>query len=348
MPFKRTLIVGAVIAVSIAAAVPLLRSSNSEGRPSERPGIELLNVSYDPTRELWQEINDHFIRQYEKKYGRQVTIKQSHGGSASQARSVIDGLDADVVTLALWSDTDSIRKSGLILENWDEKFPNRSLPYFSTIVFVVRKGNPRHIKDWPDLIKPEVVVVTPNPKTSGNGKLSFLAAWGSVIQRGGSDADARQFVADLYRHAPVLDTGARGSTSTFAQKGIGDVHLTWENEAHLEVREAHGELEIVYPPVSIRAEPHIAVVDANVDRKGTRQPAEEYLNYTYTDDAQELIARNFYRPMNPEVLARHSDVFRPVELFPITVVAPDFDAAQTKYFAEGAVFDSIFQPQSGE
>jgi sulfate transport system substrate-binding protein len=346
MSLKRFLTFGAVAAVIIAAAIPFLRSSNSEGKSREQAAIELLNVSYDPTRELWQEVNEQFIARYEKETGRKLTIKQSHGGSSSQARQVIDGLDADVVTLALWSDTDSIRKSGLIRENWDERFPNKSLPYFSTIVFVVRKGNPRQIKDWPDLIKPGAVVVTPNPKTSGNGKLSFLAAWGSVIQRGGTDADARSFVAELYQHTPVLDTGARGSTSTFAQKGIGDVHLTWENEAHLEVREAHGELEIVYPPVSIRAEPYIAVVDANVDRKGTREAAEAYLKHTYIDEAQELIARHFYRPINPEVLARHGHVFQSIELFPVTVVAADFDDAQTRYFAEGAVFDSIYQPQS--
>jgi len=340
---KGVFAVGAVLA--LAAAIPLLRNSKTEGKSSEEPAIELLNVSYDPTRELWQEFNDQFARKFEREAGRKLTIKQSHGGSSSQARLVIDGLDADVVTLALWSDTDSIRKRGLIKEKWDEQFPNKSLPYFSTIVFVVRKGNPKGIKDWPDLIKPDVVVVTPNPKTSGNGKLSFLAAWGSVLKRGGTEAEARKFIAELYQHTPVLDTGARGSTSTFAQKGIGDVHLTWENEAHLEVREARGELELVYPPVSIRAEPHVAVVDVNVDRKGTRHAAEAYLKHTYTDEAQELIARHFYRPINPEILARHGDVFKSVELFPITAVAADFDDAQSKYFAEGAIFDSIYQPQ---
>jgi len=340
---KGVFAVGAVLA--LAAAIPLLRNSKTEGKSSEEPAIELLNVSYDPTRELWQEFNDQFARKFEREAGRKLTIKQSHGGSSSQARLVIDGLDADVVTLALWSDTDSIRKRGLIKEKWDEQFPNKSLPYFSTIVFVVRKGNPKGIKDWPDLIKPDVVVVTPNPKTSGNGKLSFLAAWGSVLKRGGTEAEARKFIAELYQHTPVLDTGARGSTSTFAQKGIGDVHLTWENEAHLEVREARGELELVYPPVSIRAEPHVAVVDVNVDRKGTRHAEEAYLKHTYTDEAQELIARHFYRPINPEILARHGDVFKSVELFPITAVAADFDDAQSKYFAEGAIFDSIYQPQ---
>jgi sulfate transport system substrate-binding protein len=305
--------------------------------------LELLNVSYDPTRELWRDINDQFVGQYEKENGRKLSIKQSHGGSTSQARAVIDGLDADVVTLALWSDTDTIRKKGLINENWDQKFPNRSLPYSSTIVFVVRRGNPKGIHDWPDLVKPGVEVITPNPKTSGNGKLSFLAAWGSVLHRGGSDSEAQKFVAELYRHTPVLDTGARGATTTFAQKGIGDVHLTWENEAHLEVREVAGDLELVYPPASIRAEPHVAVVDSNVDRKGTRQAAEAYLQYLYTDEAQETIANHFYRPTNAEILAGHSDVFRKIDLFPVTEVAADFDDAQTKFFAEGAIFDSIYQ-----
>jgi sulfate/thiosulfate transport system substrate-binding protein len=310
------------------------------------PPIELLNVSYDPTRELWRAINEEFIPQFEQENGRKLTIKQSHGASGGQARAVIDGLDADVVTLALWSDTDALRKKGLISEQWDEKFQNRSLPYFSTIVFVVRKGNPRGIKDWPDLVKPGVEIITPNPKTSGNGKLSFLAAWGSVLKRGGSEEEARKFITEIYRHTPVLETGARGATTTFAQKGLGDVHLTWENEAHLEVRESQGELELIYPSVSIRAEPHVAVVDKNVDRKGTRQAAEAYLNFLYTDAAQQTIAANFYRPINPEILAKHSNVFATIELFPITEVAADFDAAQTRFFAEGAIFDSIYQPQT--
>ncbi len=347
MSFKKSLALGVVLTVVAAAIViAVLPGDNTKpGAPQESP-IELLNVSYDPTRELWREVNEKFVQQYEKSAGRKVTIKQSHGGSSTQARAVIDGLDADVVTLALWSDTDAIRERGLINENWDERLPHKSLPYFSTIVFVVRKGNPKVIKDWPDLIKPDVVVVTPNPKTSGNGKLSFLAAWGSVLHGGGSDNEAMKYITELYRHTPILDTGARGATSTFAQKGIGDVHLTWENEAHLEVRESQGELELVYPPVSIRAEPHVAVVDANVDRKGTRQAAEAYLKYTYTDEAQELIAKHFYRPINVEILSRHDDVFQKIDLFPITAIAAGFNEAQTRFFAEGAVFDHIYQPQN--
>jgi sulfate transport system substrate-binding protein len=308
------------------------------------PSVQLLNVSYDPTRELWRDLNTQFIEGHRAKTGTDVSIKQSHAGSSSQARAVIDGLDADVVTLALWSDTDAIRKRGLIKEGWEERLPNRSLAYFSTIVFVVRKGNPKGIKDWRDIVKPDVVVITPNPKTSGNGKLSFLAAWGSVIRSGGSEEQARAFVTRLYHQTPVLETGARGATSTFAQRGIGDVHLTWENEAHLEVHESGGALEIVYPSKSIRAEPPVAVVDANVDRKGTRAVAEAYLKFLYTDAGQETIARHFYRPIREDVLAKHADVFPKIELFPITAIVPSWDAAQQKFFADGGVFDAIYKP----
>jgi sulfate/thiosulfate-binding protein len=307
-------------------------------------GVEILNVSYDPTRELWRDLNAQFIESIRAQDGIDVTIKQSHAGSSSQARSVIDGLDADVVTLALWSDTDAIRKQGLIQPGWESRFENRSLPYLSTIVFVVRKGNPLHIRDWPDLVKANVTVITPNPKTSGNGKLSFLAAWGSVLQAGGTDTEARDFVTALYRRVPVLETGARGATTTFAQKGLGDVHLTWENEAHLEMAEAGDALEIVYPPRSIRAEPHVAVVDANVDRKGTRAVAEKYLKFLYTDEGQETIARHFYRPIREAALNRHRKDFPAIELFPITAIAANWDAAQEKFFSQGGIFDSIYSP----
>jgi sulfate transport system substrate-binding protein len=305
---------------------------------------ELLNVSYDPTRELWRDLNAAFIPLYEEKSGTQLTIKQSHGGSSTQARAVIDGLEADVATLALWSDTDAIRKKGLIAEGWEDRLPHRSLPYFSTIVFVVRSGNPKSIHDWPDLVQPGVKIVTPNPKTSGNGKLSFLAAWGSVIQRGSTEDDAREFVARLYRQVPVLDSGARGATTTFAQKNIGDVHLTWENEARLEVEEARGALEIVYPKSSIRAEPYVAVVDANVDRKGTRAAAEAYLKFLYTPQAQEIIAKHYYRPIDEAVRQKHGADLPDIDLFGISLVARDWDDAQQKFFAEGAIFDGIYQP----
>jgi len=257
---------------------------------------------------------------------------------------VMDGLEADVVSLALWNDTDAIRRRGLIAEGWEDRLPHRSLPYYSTIVFVVRKGNPKGVKDWPDLVKPDVSIVTPNPKTSGNGKLTLLAAWGAVLELGGTEADAEKFVGQLFRQAPVLDSGARGATVTFAQKGIGDVHITWENEAHLEVREAKGELEIVYPSVSIRAEPHVAVVDEVVDRKGTREVAEAYLRFLYTPQAQEIIARHFFRPIEEKVLASHAEKFPELKLFPITRVAASWDEAQEKFFAEGAFFDSIYRP----
>ena len=219
---------------------------------------------------------------------------------------MIDGLEADVVTLALWADTNQIAKAGLMAQDWETRLPNNSLPYTSTIVFVVRKGNPKGIKDWPDIVKPGVEIVTPNPKTSGNGKLSFLAAWGSVKSQGGSDADALEFVKKLYEQTPVLDLGARGSTTTFVQKKIGDVHLAWENEAHLEVQEANGEVEIVYPPTSILAEPHVALVDKNVERKGTADVAKAYLEFLYTPEGQEIIAKNYYRPSDPAVLAKYT------------------------------------------
>ncbi len=307
--------------------------------------VELLNVSYDPTRELWRDINARFIPDYERRTGQRVAIQQSHASSGSQARSVIDGLEADVVTLALWSDTDALRKKGLITDGWEKRLPHGSLPYFSTIVFVVRAGNPKGIKDWPDLIKPGVEVITPNPKTSGNGRLSFLAAWGAIRRRGGSDEQARDFVTQLYRHTVVLDNGARDSTTTFAQKKIGDVHLTWENEAHLEAAESPGELEIVYPSSSVRAEPYVAVVDANVDHKGTRAAAEAYLQFLYTEEAQHILAKHHYRPIDESVRKQYSRELPELDLFSITDIASGWEDAQQKFFASGAVFDSIYQPE---
>jgi sulfate/thiosulfate transport system substrate-binding protein len=315
-------------------------------RPGEAPKeLELLNVSYDPTRELWIDFNAKFAAVYAGETGTKLAIKQSHGGSSTQARSVIDGLEADVVTLASFLDTDAIRKKGLIAENWIDRLPNRSLAYTSTIVFVVRKGNPKGVKDWPDLIKPGVEVITPNPKTSGNGYLSFFSAWGSVVLRGGSRDDAVKFVTQLYKQVPVLDSGARGSTTTFVQKQIGDVHLAWENEAHLEVEEAKGSLDLVYPPISIRAEPHIAVVDGNVDRKNTRPAAEAYLKYAYTPAAQAIFAKHFYRPIDEDVLKAHASSFPPIKLFSITEIAKDFPDAHKQFIADGGVFDSIYKPK---
>jgi sulfate/thiosulfate-binding protein len=328
---------------STAASTTTSAPAAAPAAPAE---IELLNVSYDPTRELWRDINEKFSASYAKQTGIKVSVKQSHGGSSTQARSVIDGLEADVVTLASFLDTDAISKKGLIAPGWVDKFPNRSLPYTSTIIFVVRKGNPKNIKDWQDLIKPGVAVITPNPKTSGNGYLSFFSAWGSVTLRGGSREDAVKYVTQLYKQVPVLDSGARGATTTFVQKKIGDVHLAWENEAHLEVDEAKGELELIYPPISIRAEPHVAVVDGNVDRKKTRAVAEAYLSYVYTDEAQEIAAKHYYRPSNAAILAKNSARFPQIKLFPVTDIAKDFADAHQQFIAEGGVFDSIYKPKN--
>jgi sulfate transport system substrate-binding protein len=316
-----------------------IRDSRAGGTRS----IELLNVSYDATRELWREINANFIRSYEMETGNKLSIKQSHGGSSTQARAVIDGLEADVVTITSIIDTDAIRRKRLINDGWIDRLPHRSLPYYSTIVFVVRKGNPKGIKDWSDLVKPGVQIITPNPKTSGSGYLSFFSAWGSVVLRGGSREDAVQYMTKLYKQVPVLDSGARAASTTFAQRGIGDVHLTWENEAQLEVHEANGQLELVYPPISIRAEPHVAVIDANVDRKNTRAAAEAYLKYLYSDEAQEIIAKHYYRPGNEVFLKKHAAIFPDIRLFNITAIAEDYLDAHKQFIAEGGVFDAIYK-----
>jgi sulfate transport system substrate-binding protein len=299
----------------------------------------LLNVSYDPTRELWRDINREFRAEYERETGKRIAISQSHGASGSQARAVIDGLEADVVSLALWSDTDQLRKNGLLVSDWDQP-PHRTLPYYSTIVFVVRAGNPKNIHDWDDFTRADVSIITPNPKTSGNGKLSLLAAWGARLKAGKTEAEAEQYVAELFRHAPVLDTGARGAAMTFAQKKIGDVHLTWENEAHLEVNESNGALKIIYPRWSIRAEPHVALVDANVDRRGTREVAQKYIDFCFTPAGQRIIAKHYYRPADD---AYRSPAMQDVNLFDLSLVAKDWGEAQKRFFADGGVFDRIYQ-----
>src|SRR5262245_8766734 len=318
-----------------------LLAASSAGAAS----LELLNVSYDPTRELWRDINDHFVPSYGKEKGVSLAIRQSHGGSSTQARAVIDGLEADVVTLASILDTDAIAQRGLITGEWQKRLPNNSLPYTSTIIFVVRKGNPKAIKDWRDLVRPDVSVITPNPKTSGNGYLSFFSAWGSVVLRGGTKKDAVEFMTKLYRNVPVLDSGARGATTTFVQRDIGDVHLAWENEAHLEVQEAKGDLDLIYPEISIRAEPHVAVVDANVDRKKTRAAAEAYLKYLYTDEAQEIIAKHFYRPTNEAILKKNQASFPSIRLFSIKEIALSFPDAHKQFIGDGGVFDTIYKPK---
>lgn len=310
------------------------------------PGQALLNVSYDPTRELWRDLNTAFVAKYAKEKGTKLEIKQSHGGSSTQARAVIDGLEADVVTLASIIDNAAIERAGLLKPGWVDRLPNRSLPYTSTLVFVVRKGNPKGIRDWPDLIKDGTQVITPNPKTSGNGYLSFFSAWGSVVLRGGTREQAIDFVTKLYRNVPVLDSGARGASTTFVQKGLGDVHIAWENEAHLEVREAKGALEIVTPPISILAEPHVALVDENVDRHKTREAAEAYLKFVYTDEGQEIVARHFYRPTNEAILKKYvGSTFKELRRFAITEIAKGFPEAHKEFIAEGGVFDSIYKPK---
>jgi sulfate/thiosulfate-binding protein len=317
------------------------------GEAASADPIELLNASYDPTRELWGELNAAFIPHYEKETGGKLTIKQSHAGSGPQARAIIDGLQADVATLSLWSDTNALyKKGGLIKENWTETLPNRSLPYTSTVLFVVRKGNPKGIQDWADLAKPGVEIVTPNPKTSGNGKLSFLAAWGSVILKGGTEDQAKEFVTTIYHQTPVLDTGARGATITFSKKKTGDVHLTMESEAYLEVEESKGELEIVFPTQSILHEPHITVVDDVVERKKTRAAAEAYLKFLYTEEGQEIIAKHHFRPTDPKVYEKHKSEFHELKLFPITDLVTGWDEAQQKFFDDGGVFDQVYQSVS--
>ncbi|MGZ3240828.1 MAG: sulfate ABC transporter substrate-binding protein [Burkholderiaceae bacterium] len=308
--------------------------------------ISLLNVSYDPTRELYQDVNAAFAKQWKAKTGDDVKVKQSHGGSGKQARSVIDGLDADVVTLALAYDIDAIAEKGLLATDWQKRLKLNSAPYTSTIVFLVRKGNPKGIKDWSDLIKPGTSVITPNPKTSGGARWNYLAAWGYALkQPGGNEATAKEFLAKLYKNVPVLDSGARGSTVTFAERGIGDVLITWENEAFLAIKEfGPDKVEIVAPALSILAEPPIAVVDKNVEKHGTRKIAEAYLQFLYTDEAQEIIAKNFYRPAIEREAKKYAAQFPKVKLFPLSEVAGNWTKAQKTHFADGGLFDQIYQP----
>ena len=306
--------------------------------------VTLLNVSYDPTRELYVDFNKAFAAAYQKESGKSVEIKQSHGGSGSQARAVIDGLQADVVTLALAYDIDAIAGKGLLATDWQKRLPSNASPYTSTIVFLVRKGNPKGIKDWDDLIKPGVEVITPNPKTSGGARWNYLAAWGYAEKKLGSADKARQFVADLYKHVPVLDTGARGSTVTYVERGVGDVLLAWENEAYLAQREfGKDKFEIISPPRSILAEPPIAVVDSVADKKGTRAVAEAYLKYWYTREGQEIAARNSYRPRDSEIAKEYEKSFAKVELFTIDDVFGGWTKAQKEHFGEGGIFDQIYK-----
>lgn len=308
--------------------------------------VTLLNVSYDPTREFYQDFNAAFAKHYKAETGKDVSVKQSHGGSGKQARAVIDGLDADVVTLGLAYDIDAIAaKAGLLGKDWATKLPDNSSPYTSTIVFLVRKGNPKGIKDWDDLIKPGVKVIVPNPKTSGGARWAYLAAWGQALVRGGDDAKAKAYVTDLYKHVPVLDSGARGSTTTFAQRNVGDVLLSWENEAYLALKEFGADkFEIVNPSVSILAEPPVAVVDKVVDKHGTRATAEAYVKYLYSPEAQDIAGKNYYRPRNTEAAAKWAKNLAPIKLFTIDEKFGGWANAQKTHFDDGGVFDSIYKP----
>lgn len=331
--FRSTLAAGAALVVTLTASAVLADTT-------------LLNVSYDPTRELYKAVNEAFIKDWKAKTGEKVTIEQSHGGSGKQARAVVDGLQADVVTLALQGDIDEIAKVGKIKADWQKRLANNSSPYTSTIVFLVRKGNPKGIKDWDDLAKPGIFVITPNPKTSGGARWNYLAAWGYELKRsGGDEAKAKAFVARLFKNVPVMDSGARGATVTFVQRGIGDVLLAWENEVFLAVNElGKDKFEIVAPSVSILAEPSVTVVDKVVDRRGTRAVAEAYLKYLYSEEGQEIAAKHFYRPRLEAVAAKHAARFPKITLFTIDEVFGGWQKAQKAHFDDGASFDQIYQP----
>jgi sulfate/thiosulfate-binding protein len=325
--FRKTLLFTSALALSLSAWAQ----------------TELLNVSYDPTRELYTEFNESFAKYWKAKTGEDVQFKQSHGGSGKQARAVIDGLDADVVTLALANDIDAISDAGLIAKDWQKRLPNNSAPYTSTIVFLVRKGNPKHIKDWNDLVKPGVSIITPNPKTGGAPRWVYLSAWGYELNQGGTPAQAQDFVGKLYKNVAVLDSGARGSLTTFAQRGIGDVLLTWENEALLATKElGPDQFDIVTPSISILAEPSVAVVDKSVDKHGTRKLAEAYLQYLYSPAGQEIVAKNFYRPRDPKVAAKYAGQFGKLKLFTIDKVFGGWRNAQQVHFSNGGIFDQIY------
>jgi sulfate/thiosulfate-binding protein len=327
----------------LAAAAPALLAGAAQAAAKVPT---LLNVSYDPTRELYKQIDAAYVKYWKDKTGQDIQIQQSHGGSGKQARSVIDGLQADVVTLALAADIDEISaRAKLLPANWQSRLPNNSTPYFSTIVFLVRKGNPWKIRDWPDLIKPGVSVITPNPKTSGGARWAYLAAWAAALKApGGNEAKAKAFVSQVYQNVPVLDTGARGSTITFAQRGLGDVLLSWENEAHLASEEFGDKFDIVFPSSSILAEPPVAIVDKVVDRKKTRVIAEGYLNFLYSPLAQDIIGQNWYRPRNEAAAAKYASRFPKIPLVTIDNTFGGWKKAQAVHFGDGGVFDQIYKP----
>ena len=328
------------------AAAALLALAAACGGSRKAASLTLLNVSYDPTRELYAEYNAAFAKHWKDSTGQAVTIRQSHGGSGSQSRAVIEGLEADVVTLALAYDVDAIASRGKLLPaDWQKRLPGNSAPYTSTIVFLVRKGNPKHVRDWNDLARPGVAVVTPNPKTSGGARWNYLAAWGfALLQPGGSDAAARSLVGRIFRNVTVLDQGARASTNTFVQRGIGDVLVAWENEAYLAVNETPGSFEMVVPSVTILAEPTVALVDSVADRHGTRGLAEAYLRYLFSDEGQDIAARHFYRPRSGAVMAKYASRFAPVRTFTIDSMFGGWARAQQVHFADGGEFDKLYRP----
>ncbi|MBV9997097.1 MAG: sulfate ABC transporter substrate-binding protein [Caulobacteraceae bacterium] len=341
-PTSRRGLLAALVGGAVGA--PLL---SSQVRAQARKPVRLLNVSYDPTRELYKDIDAAYADYWRNRTGQVVTVEQSHGGSGAQARAVIDGLPADVVTLALAYDIDSISdRAHLLPSNWQSRLPQNSTPYLSTIVFLVRKGNPWKIRAWSDLVRPGIATVVPNPKTSGGARWAYLAAWASAVKApGGNEAAARAYVRDFYRHVPVLDSGARGSTVTFAQRGIGDVLVCWENEAHLALAEFGADkFEIVTPPISILAEPPVALVDKVVDRKGTRVVAQGYLNFLYSPLAQDLIGKHFYRPRDPAAAAKYAAQFPKIPLVTIDETFGGWRKAQAAHFADGGVFDQIYKP----
>ena len=313
--------------------------------PIASADVTLLNVSYDVTREFYKEFNPAFIAYWKDKTGETIAVNQSHGRSSKQARSVVDGLDADVVTMNQANDIDLLAERGkLIPAGWAKRFPHHSAPYTSTTVFLVRKGNPKHIRDWDDLVKPGVAVVIPNPKTSGNGRYSYLAAWGYVVKKGGNEQQAKEFVARLFRNVPVLDTGGRGATTTFVQRSIGDALLTFENEVFLTRKELGSDaFDVVYPSISIQAENPVSVVDKVVDKHGTRKVATAYLEHLYSEEGQELVARNFFRPRDANILARNEAIFRKLELFTVDEVFGGWKQAQVVHFSDGGLFDQIYQ-----
>jgi sulfate/thiosulfate-binding protein len=334
-----------LLALGGAASLAGLTSAGTAIAQSAKP-LTLLNVSYDPTRELYKDVNAAFINYWKSRTGQQLTINQSHGGSGKQARSVIDGLQADVVTLALAYDIDEIAaKAKLLPANWQARLPNNSTPYSSTIVFLVKKGNPWKIRDWSDLVKPGVQVITPNPKTSGGARWNYLAAWAWALkQPGGTPASAQAYVQKLFKQVPILDTGARGATVTFAQRGLGDVLLSWENEAFLAGEEFGNKFDIIYPSLSILAEPPVALLDKNVDRHKTRTVAEGYLNFLYSPLAQDLIGKHHYRPINPQAAAKYAGTLKRIPLVTVDDTFGGWKKAQSTHFADGGVFDRIYRP----